>query len=92
MQGSCATVFCADLAAAACNAVEPGFCLGRIRWDRTKMMRSEKRNPLDQRRSGLARRALRISDTKTSRDTCGCRAAFPGLRTAKKRFKMEPET
>jgi len=83
----------------ACEEVTKGFCadgtrrmsapdatIARLR----QIAASPEAYSFDQLKTQIASVALRTRAYVSDRETCGCRAAYPGLRKGKIRFKMEP--
>lgn len=86
-------------AASACEQASSGFCAhGRRAMDAPdpvaarldEIVATPDRYSLEGVREALAQVALATRDTMLNRETCGCRAAYPGRRNGKTRFKMEP--
>ncbi len=85
-------------AMSACAEASAGFCASGTRPMEapdaaaallTRLAASRDRFTLAQVRARLDAAALETGESTLTRETCGCRAAYPGQRKGKARFKME---
>ncbi|MBT0956319.1 hypothetical protein IV417_02875 [Alphaproteobacteria bacterium KMM 3653] len=84
-------------AVSACEEVEPGFCSGKTRaMDAADlvhpallgMVNSDEALTMEDVARRLKSKALRVSSATLDREVCACRAAYPGLRNGKTRFRL----